>query len=281
MFYNSKDEVIFKNSQTQAFFPEAEKVRLAQFLNNQLKELTTISGKYLRYKNPEINMVEEALSRAPMFVNALMSRGYKNILFVGHFNDGQTHWMLDELAGRMIDIMPPERMAMQSFPDMNIIAQFIPTLMKIYQYDCSFVIPRPPEDKYKGVMHDIYDINGMKENFMACSQQYKHGQSTWTLEGEHEKFDAVVFLGVPMTDKEVGFEESQVREIFAPHCTPEFEMVDIYYGAPSSVKWFNGEKKESDSMVDTAFSISSLWDEDTAKGRPEESDIMKRMISVF
>lgn len=281
MFYNSKDEVIFKNSQTQAFFPEAEKVRLAQFLNNQLKELTTISGKYLRYKNPEINMVEEALSRAPMFVNALMSRGYKNILFVGHFNDGQTHWMLDELAGRMIDIMPPERMAMQSFPDMNIIAQFIPTLMKIYQYDCSFVIPRPPEDKYKGVMHDIYDINGMKENFMACSQQYKHGQSTWTLEGEHEKFDAVVFLGVPMTDKEVGFEESQVREIFAPHCTPEFEMVDIYYGAPSSVKWFNGEKKESDSMVDTAFSIRSLWDEDTAKGRPEESDIMKRMISVF
>lgn len=281
MFYNSKDEVIFKNSQTQAFFPEAEKVRLAQFLNNQLKELTTISGKYLRYKNPEINMVEEALSRAPMFVNALMSRGYKNILFVGHFNDGQTHWMLDELAGRMIDIMPAERMAMQSFPDMNIIAQFIPTLMKIYQYDCSFVIPRPPEDKYKGVMHDIYDINGMKENFMACSQQYKHGQSTWTLEGEHEKFDAVVFLGVPMTDKEVGFEESQVREIFAPHCTPEFEMVDIYYGAPSSVKWFNGEKKESDSMVDTAFSIRSQWDEDTAKGRPEESDIMKRMISVF
>ena len=95
------------------------------------------------------------------------------------------------------------------------------------------------------------------------------------------KFDAVVFLGVPMTDKEVGFEESQVKEIFAPHCTPEFEMVDIYYGAPSSVKWYNGEKKESDSMVDTAFSIRSQWDEDTAKGRPEESDIMKKMISVF
>ena len=46
---------------------------------------------------------------------------------------------------------------------MNIIAQFIPTLMKIYQYDCSFVIPRPPEDKYKGVMHDIYDINGTEQ----------------------------------------------------------------------------------------------------------------------
>jgi len=281
MFYNPKDEVILKDGQSQTFFPETEKVRLARFLNNQLKELTTVRGKYLRYKNLEIDMAEEALSRAPMFVNALMSCGYKNILFVGHFNDGQTHWMLDKFAGRMIDILPPEREGMQSFPDMNIIAQFIPTLMKMYQYDCSFVIPRPPEDKYKGVMHEIYDINEMKENFMSCSQQYKHGHSSWTLEGEHEKFDAVVFLGVPMEDQEVGFEESQVREIFAPYCAPEFDMVDIYYGAPSSVKWFNGEEKDSKTMVDTTFALRSNWDENMSTGRPEEYDIMKSMIKVF
>ena len=124
-------------------------------------------------------------------------------------------------------------------------------------------------------------MSGVTNKALECSQQYKHGQSSWTLDGDHEKFDAVVFLGVPMEDQSVGFEEDQVREIFAPMCTPEFDMVDIYYGAPSSVKWYNGEKKESDSMVDTAFSIRSQWDEDTAKGRPEESDIMKKMISVF
>ena len=42
MFYNPKDEVILKDCQSQTFFPETEKVRLARFLNNQLKELTTV-----------------------------------------------------------------------------------------------------------------------------------------------------------------------------------------------------------------------------------------------
>lgn len=281
MFYNSKDEVILTDGTKQEFVSGEYKEVYARFFNNALKVTTTKSGKYLRYKNDEVNMVEESLSRAPMFCNALKTRGYKNILFVGHFNDAQTHWMLDQFAGRMIDLLPPERSTMQTFPDMNIVAQFIPLVMKTFKYEGDFTIVRPPENKYQGVMHELYTINEMMPQTQTCSQQYKHGQDAWTLEGEHEKFDAVVFLGVPMTDKQVGFEESQVREIFAPYCTPEFEMVDIYYGAPSSVKWYNGEKKESDSMVDTAFSIRSQWDEDTAKGRPEESDIMKRMISVF
>ena len=48
-----------------------------------------------------------------------------------------------------------------------------------------------------------------------------------------------------MVDKGIGFEEDQVREIFAPMCTEDFEMVDICYGLPSSVKWFNGEEKDT------------------------------------
>ena len=58
-------------------------------------------------------------------------------------------------------------------------------------------------------------------------------------------------------------------------------MVDLYYGAPSSVKWYNGEEKDNKTMVDTAFSIRSQWDEETAQGRPEEYDIMKNMVRVF
>ena len=281
MFYNSKDEVILTDGTKQEFVKGFHKDALTRYFNSELKGMTTNNGKYLRYKNDDVNVIEEAMSRAPMFCNALKSRGYKNILFVGHFNEGQTHWMLDQFAGRMIDLLPPERSEMQTFPDMNIVAQFIPMVMKSFNYDGDFTVVRPPEPKYKGVMHDLYMLNGMRDDTLGSSQQYKHGQDSWTLEGEHEKFDAVVFLGVPMVDKEVGFEEIQVREIFAPHCTPEFEMVDIYYGAPSSVKWYNGEEKESNSMVDTAFSIRAQWDEATAKGRPEESDIMKRMISVF
>ena len=64
-------------------------------------------------------------------------------------------------------------------------------------------------------------------------------------------------------------------------CTPEFDMVDIYYGAPSAVKWFNGEEKDSKTMVDTAFTLRSVWDEDMSEGRPEESLIMHSMVKVF
>jgi hypothetical protein len=281
MFFSTKGESILTDGSKQKQVKGTWKEGVAGAMNSHLKSITTEKGKYLRHASTEVNMSEEMLSRGAMFANALTSQGYKNILFVGHFNDGQTHWMLDKFAGRMIDLIPPEREHMHTFPDMNIIAQAIPLVMRVYGYEVDFTVARPPEAKYKGAMHSLYDMSGVTNKALECSQQYKHGQSSWTLDGDHEKFDAVVFLGVPMEDQSVGFEEDQVREIFAPMCTPEFDMVDIYYGAPSSVKWYNGEKKESDSMVDTAFSIRSQWDEDTAKGRPEESDIMKKMISVF
>ena len=283
MFFNDQNEIILKDGSTASFFSGSKKMTLVTYLNSVAKNVTINQGKYLRYKNDEVNVIEEAFNRAPMFCNALMSRGYKNILFVGHYNDHQTHWMLDKFSSRMIDVLPEEREDMQTFPDMNIVAQFIPLVFKAMGYDASFVIPRPPESKHKGAMHSLYESVGMIENSIGCSQQYKHGQDTWSLDGDHEKFDAVVFLGVPMTDKGIGFEEDQVREIFAPMCTEDFEMVDIYYGLPSSVKWFNGEEKDTTTMVDVAFSIRSTWDDDvkTGGGRPEEYHIMNKMISVF
>lgn len=283
MFYNTKDEFILKDGSVKSVINGTDKHQSVKMMNKIMKYFTVHQGKYLRYKNSEVNVIEEAFSRAPMFCNAIMSRGYKNILFVGHYNDHQTHWMLDKFAGRMIDVFPPERDDMQSFPDLNIIAQFIPVIFKAYGYEASFTLARPPESKHKGAMHKVYESVSIDQHSLPCSQQYKHGQTSWSLTGDHEKFDAVVFLGVPMVDQGVGFEEDQVREIFAPMCTEDFEMVDIYYGLPSSVKWFNGEEKDIKTMVDVAFSVRSGWDDDvkTGGGRPEEYDMMSKMISVF
>lgn len=283
MFYSTKDESILRDGVTLSNLSGRIKHRFVQEINSVLKQSTTDKGKYLRYKNHDINIVEEAFSRAPMFCNAIVSRGYKNVLFVGHYNDHQTHWMLDKFTGRMIDVLPPERDHMQYFPDLNIVAQFIPVTLKMMGYDMSFTVARPPEAKHKGVMTSVYEFAGLVNHSLPCSQQYKHGQTSWSLTGNHEKFDAVVFLGVPMVDQGVGFEEDQVREIFAPMCTEDFEMVDIYYGLPSPVKWFNGEEKDSTTMVDVAFSVRSGWDHDvkTGGGRPEEYEIMKKMIKVF
>jgi hypothetical protein len=281
MFFNTKGETILSDGNTYKNVTGTTKNEIASAMNSHLKTVTNDKGKYLRHSNSDVNMSEEMLSRGAMFANALTSQGYKNILFVGHFNDGQTHWMLDKFAGRFIDVLPPERSHMHCFPDMNIVAQAIPLVMNVYGYEVDFTVARPPEAKHKGSMTELYYQFDVQGKSLESSHQYKHGQTSWTLEGEHEKFDAVVFLGVPMQDQGVGFEEDQVREIFAPMCTPEFDMVDIYYGAPSAVKWFNGEEKDSKTMVDTAFALRSLWDSEMSEGRPEECDIMHSMVKVF
>ena len=281
MFFNTKDESVLRDGVIQTTMQGFVKGHMASSMNAVLSKSNSRKGKYLRHASPEVNMSEEMISRGPMFCNALTYQGYKNILFVGHFNDGQTHWMLDKFAGRLIDLIPPERESSHSFPDMNIIAQSIPLMMKMYGYEIDFTVARPPESKHKGSMHELYEAFGIDKCSIESSHQYKHGQTSWSLNGEHEKFDAVVFLGVPMQNQGVGFEEDQVREIFAPMCTPEFDMVDIYYGVPSAVKWFNGEEKDSKTMVDTAFALRSAWDDEMSEGRPEECDIMQRMIKVF
>jgi len=140
MFFNPKLETILLSDGTQTHVTAEEKEDFARSLNAVFNRVTVGSGKYLRHKSSELNVSEEMISRGPMFCNALMSRGYKNILFVGHFNSGQSNWMLDEFAGRMIDLMPPERNGMSTFPDLNIVDQSIPTMMSMFDYDCEFTV---------------------------------------------------------------------------------------------------------------------------------------------
>ena len=288
MFYNPKDESILRDGEVSINFSETSKGRLVSALLAAIKGETTEQGKYLKYKNDEVNVIEEAFSRAPMMCNALASRGYKNILFVGHYNDHQTHWMLDKFASRMVDVLPPARENMQTFPDLNIVAQFIPVLWRVMRFGwddvnapMSFSVVRPPESKHQGTMHKIYDFMQVNSRALACSSQYKHGVSSWTLDASREeKFDAVVFLGVPMHDPEVGFEEEQVRETFAPYCTPDFEMVDVYYGSNYTNKWQNGTEKDFTPNIETAFTLRASWD-DFLSGESEEFDIMDRMFSVY
>jgi len=284
MFYNPKDESVLKDGTLLSEVPAATKKVHFDFLNSCLKENTSRKGKYLRFSNDEVHVVAELFSRGSMMCNAIMSRGYNNILFVGHYNDHQTHWVLDKFSGRMVDVMPEERSSMHTFPDLNIVAQFIPLVMWTYGYDASFSLVRPPEEKHTGVITSVNEKFSLDKKSLSCSSQYKHGMSSWSLDADkEEKFDAVIFLGVPMHDPETGFEEDQVRETFAPYCTSDFEMIDIYYGTDYSNKWQNGEEKDFTPHIETAFTVRTSWDEDFGgkEDRPEEFDIMDRMFSVY
>ena len=57
MFYSTKDESILRDGVTQSYFSGRTKHTMVQMINSMLKQDTVGKGKYLRYKNHEMNMV--------------------------------------------------------------------------------------------------------------------------------------------------------------------------------------------------------------------------------
>jgi len=287
MFYSPKKELILRdlNEDGSAFYQfvyGGEKESLALELSTQLKTILHEDGKYLAYQNSDVNTIEEVLNRVPMFLNMLKHRGYKNILYVGHFNDGQTSWILDEYADRTLDVLPPERSGLGSQIDPNIIVQFLPLLHKAFNYRGGFKVARPTRPQHRGLLYSLYGLNGLRGHMVQASSQYSHGNLDWTVESTEEKFDAVVFLGCPKYDNRA-FSFREVYDQFAQYCTPDFELVDLYYGAPDAGKWVGGEKKSTVSDIDVAFTTRSQWDSEIKDcgGRPEEVENFRRMLTVF
>ena len=293
MFFNAKDETILRGNHEEsngALYQTVaahEKVSLNNKVRESLDSWTQATSTYVRWSDRDVDAIDEAMSRAPMICNFLMSRGYKSILYVGHFSGSQTHWTLDKFAGRLVDLLPPERADHHSFPDPNIVAQFTPLIHANWMYNAHCTIVRPPEGEHQGAMWDIYEQCGaLTRGPLAFSNmQYRHGIQGWELDLQMTdlKFDAVVFMGVPQQDPSTGFEEDEVRETFAPYCEENFDLIDIYYGAPSPSKWHNGEEKDVSGDLDTVFSTRAVWDEDVKTGgsRPEEKVILERMIKVY
>lgn len=288
MFFNVIKELVLRDKTEQGpllqYVSGAEKETLARVLNGDIKSNIARNSLYLVFRNDEMNVVEEVINRAPMYLNVLKNRGYKNILFVTHFNAGQLSWILGKGDGRMVEVFPPERSHLQSMVDINIALQFLPMIHHYYGYKGDFKIIRPAESHHRGIMHALYASNNMFAHTLDGSSQYKHGKPSHNIETPAlELFDAVVFLGVPKVNGETTFTAQSVREVFAPLCTPDFEMVDIYYGPGDKTKWVDGVRKDITADLDFVFANRSDWDPEvkTAGGRPEEYELMRRIISVY
>lgn len=287
MFFSLKDELILRDGEKYQFVYGEEKEAIARDLNTQVNAHADAAGMYLSHRNFEVNTIEEAMNRIPMFINLIKHRGHKNILFVGHYNGGQSSWILDKFAGRNIDIMPPERNELQYMVDPNVALQFMPVLFQRMGYKGGMGVCKPPQERFRSVMHGVYAGNNLNPHMISCSTQYRHGMSAGDWELSHDpmppqplKFDAVVFLGVPKWENE-SFEESTVRETFAPYCTEDFEMIDLYYGAPDGGKWRGGDAKDFQTDLEVVWTNRASWDSEVSEGRPEEFDIMRRMITIF
>lgn len=287
MFFSTINETILRetneNGPVWRFVYGSEKESMARSLNSQLNKNIEVNKLYLRHHSNSVNTVEEALSRSPMYCNFLKTKGYENILFVGHFNTGQHSWLLPWDADRHVDILPVEREGMDQLVDPNIVLQFIPLVWKMYGYKGDIKVCQAPESNHRGIMHALYKENGLSDYMIPTSCQYKHGMNKFdfnlSLPVGQEKFDAVVFLGVPKNED--AFSAEHVKACFSPICTSDFDLVDMYYNAGDKTKFIFGEAKDNTESLTRVFSNRSEWDADIREGRPEELQLMDRIISVY
>ena len=287
MFFNLLNETILRDVTEEGtvlqYVLGKEKETIARTVNGQIESDLQMNGDYLLHKNAETNTVEEALNRAPTFINFLKHRGYKNILFVGHYNTGQYQWILESRMDRVVDVQPPERSNMTTMVDPNIVLQFLPLVFKMYGYKGDFGVIKPRESRFRGILHSLYQQNGLTPNYVESSVQYRHGMSSTDVQFEQgKKFDAVVFLGVPKHEGQ-DFTAETVRETFSSVLTDNAEMIDLYYAANTDGKFVGADKTDHKQDWDSAFNMRTLWDEIVQEngGRPEEYEIMNRMISVY
>lgn len=288
MFFNLLNELILRDTTDGHLYQYVygeEKEAIARKLNGQIEQQKRDHNIALHHRNAENNTVEEALNRAPMFLNAIKNRGYKNILFVGHVNQHQSAWVVPHDLDRIVDVLPPERSKHTSIVDHNIVLQFLPLVMKMYGYKGEFSYTSPDENRFRGLIHTLYDLNGLRPHMVKTVGQYRHGISAEELQlglDPAERYDAVVFLGVPKLNEE-DFTAEQVREVFAPYCTEDFEMVDLWYSVSGKGRFEGAEEKDNSVDLDVAWTTRAQWEENFQGegGRPEELEIFKRMMSIY
>lgn len=238
----------------------------------------------LKHSTPQIDTVEEALNRAPIFLNAIKHRGYKNILFVGHCNGDQDNWILDPALDRVIHALPPERAGSTEVVDPNIMLQFLPIIHREFGYKGGLGCTVSADPRFREVMHAVQVRAGLQKHMIGTTPQYRHGMTAEELELQPSdvKFDAVVFLGVPKHNNEP-FNLDMVKEAWSSVTTEDAEFIDLYYGAPDANKFVGAEKKDHSADLQVAWTTRAQWENDFQKdgGRPEEYDIFDKMISIY
>ena len=289
MFFSTINETILRETNESGpvwrFVYGSEKESMARNLNGDLNQDINKHNFYLRHASSKVNTVEEALSKCPMYCNFLMTKQYQNILFVGHFNSSQHSWLLPWNADRHVDLLPPEKEDFGQLVDPNIILQFVPLIFKMFSYKADMMLCKPPEKRNTGIMHSLYMKNGLTDNMIPTSCQYRHGMNKYdfylSLEPNTAKFDAVVFLGVPKNEE--SFTVQQVKDCFSPICTPDFDLVDMYYNGGDDQIFISGESQDNTESLARVFSNRSEWDiaVQQSGGRPEELQLMDRIISVY
>lgn len=238
----------------------------------------------LSWQDKDSHTVSDVFNYVPMILNYLSLKGYSKILFVGHFNAAQTSWLFPRKSSRSIYPTPSYHSLHDTMVDPNIWLQFIPIVRMAYGYtDLQMHTLVPPESRHRKLMHAIY--KRYEIDLIPCSQQYKHGRNIEIDVPPDTQYDAVLFAGVPKNTEDTSFSVHHIRSIFAPYCTSNFDILDMFYQNPDPAKYVESATQNNEEYLNEVFVTRTIWDDvfrsQSFEDRAIEYSILNNTIKCY
>jgi hypothetical protein len=293
MLYKSDNETIVYNHEDgvniSKIIHSSTKADIFSRLHSRLKNYKHEVEPNFNYYNEVANSVTSIMTRCPMILNMMVTRGYKDVLFVGYYHQGRSmDWLLDQSSDKIIDDIPFVTRNLEYVMDFKTCLQFLPVIAKLYGYNINFTCVRPPEERHRGAIDWVYQKEGIKQ--VDGNKQYKFGSESFTIpyhdptENEGRKYDAVVFAGMPKKYDDTQFTSVEIKQWFAQWCQGFFEIFDITYDHDDKLRFTDREYRQNHlPNIVKAFSTRAEWDQEVLSdgGRPAHFQVFERDIKIF
>jgi len=229
----------------------------------------------LRWKDFWSHTVNDVFNYCPMFLNYLAIKGYKKILFVGHYNAAQTTWTINRKMDRVVHKTPSYHSLDETMVDPNIWLQFLPIVRMAYGYiDFEMHTVSPPESRHRKVMNALYKRYNV--DLVNSDKQYKKGRNVQITTPPDTQYDCVVLAGVPKDRDDLDISHHHIRSAFAGVCTSDFDIVDFYY---SALPLQTGVSEDNAYYLNEVFALRNVWDQRFRDENPEDKAIQYAILN--
>jgi len=289
MYYRANNELIVSSSRDEngesisRFVDKDKKKNQWGKLNYLITSEIKKHDLHTRYKDFHSHTVNEVFNYCPMILNYIALCGYKKVLFVGHFNAAQRSWTFPRKSDRSLYPTPSFRSTEDTMVDPHIWAQFLPIVRMAYGYDFEMHTLVPPESRHRQLMHALY--KRYEIDLVPCTNQYKHGREVdFTPPPSEDKYDCIVFAGVPKENELNSFHHDEVGRVFGRHMTNQFDVIDLNYQDPDDTKFVGGPIRPNSEWLHECFALRGVWDENfraiSSADRKIEYSMLDTMINV-
>ena len=279
MNYRQKNELIVTSNAspiTGRFIHKDKKTTEWGRLNYTIDREQRQNDLDFRWKDQWSHTVNDVFNYCPMLLNYLSIKGYRKILFVGHYNAAQHTWTINRKMDRVVHPTPTYHSLDDTMVDPNIWLQFLPIVRMAYGYNnFEMHTVSPPESRFRKIMNALY--RRYECDLIPTNKQYKKGMTGVTFDTPPDtQYDCVVLAGVPKNDPDQhDLHCANIMTEFAGRCTADFDLIDLYYGGPLQAGYW----EPNDKYLQEIFALRNVWDMRFREESSEDKAIQYAIIN--